>query len=91
MSEREKLIENLKSAHAFPGPYTFKIIGANTPDFLEAVTNALNNFEIEESTQRLSKNANHVSLSIRVVASTPESILDAYEVLSGLDGVKYVL
>lgn len=91
MSQRDAFIEKLKSAHAFPGPYTFKIIGTNVPDFMATVESALSEFVIQESTHRFSKNGNHISVSLKVLAPTPDSVLDAYEILGKLDLVKYVL
>ena len=91
MSDRSQLIENLKSAHAFPGPYIFRVIWDNRPDFLAAVEKALSDFVIEESSKKLSKNGNHLALNMKVIAPTPEAVLDAYEVLSTLELVRYVL
>ena len=91
MSDRSQFIENLKSAHAFPGPYIFRVIGDNHPDFPTAVEKALSGFVIQESSKRLSKNGNHLSLNMQVIAPTAEAVLDAYEVLSTLELVKYVL
>ena len=91
MSERSQLIEKLESAHTFPGPYTFRIIGNNHADLPAAVEKALSNLVIQELTKKLSKNNNHLALKVKVIAPTPESVLDAYALLSALELVRYVL
>ena len=91
MSDKKQFIERLKSAHVFPGPYTLKIIGNNGPDFLATIEKALSHFVIHESSHRLSKTGKHISMSIKVIAPSPESVLDAYSILSELEIVQYVL
>ena len=90
MSDRSAFIEKLKAAHAFPGPYLFKIIGENQADFISTIETALKDFEIQQSTHRLSKEQKHISVSITVIAPSPESILEAYDTLGNLEQVKYV-
>ena len=41
MSDREATLRALNDVHAFPGPFTFKIIGENTPEFVARVVQAV--------------------------------------------------
>ena len=91
MSNRSDLIERLRTAHQFPGPYTFKVIGENHPDLESTVRETLAEVTVTDIQPRLSKNANHVSLTVKVQAQTPESLLDSYDALAALEHVKYVL
>lgn len=91
MSDRSAFIEKLEAAHAFPGPYLFKIIGENQDGFIQTIEKALKDFEIQETTHRLSKEQKHISVSITVIAPSADSVLDAYEALGNLKEVKYVL
>jgi putative lipoic acid-binding regulatory protein len=91
MNKKQDLIEKLENAHSFPGPYTLKVIGENLPDFREMVLSSLGELTVQQTSERLSSNKRHLSLTIVVLSPSAEAILDAYERLSQLQTVKYVL
>ena len=91
MNKKQDLIEKLHSAHAFPGPYTLKVIGHNLPDFRQTVLSSLGELTVQQTSARLSSNERHLSLTSVVLAPSAEAILDVYERLSQLQTVKYVL
>ncbi len=40
MSERENTLRVLNEGHTFPGPFMFKVIGENSPEFVARVIQA---------------------------------------------------
>lgn len=94
MSERETVLERLRDVHTFPGPYLFKAIGPNTDHFVAAVTQAVIDVAGPDSHPdvgtRKSGQGNHQSVTVTVAMSSAEQVLDVYEVLIAVNGVRYV-
>lgn len=91
MKDVDSLIEQLESAHSFPGPFTFKIIGPNTPAFRTEVQNRIGPRTVESTQERLSKNDAHVAITIRITVPSAQDVLNIYQELSNITNVKYVL
>ena len=95
MADRAASLEVLKQVHQFPGPYVFKVIGENTPEFVARVVQVAvvvcgprsrPNVSI-----RHSKGGKHQSITLTVKVDNAERVLDIYEGLQGLVGVRFLL
>jgi putative lipoic acid-binding regulatory protein len=87
--------ENLKllleEQHDFPGPYTFKVVGPNTPAWQESVTRAAASLLGEVMRSRVSANGRYVSIALNIIAEDSLQVLEMYEALSQLDNVKMLI
>jgi uncharacterized protein len=92
---RAASIEVLRQVHTFPGPYVFKIIGENTPEFvariLQAVVVVMGPTNTPSVSIRESAGGKHQAVTMTVRVNDAEGVLDLYEVLGGLAGVRYLL
>jgi putative lipoic acid-binding regulatory protein len=95
MEQRDISLDALRQAHAFPGPYKFKIIGANSAEFLASVLQVavvfLGPHPAPEVAVRQSTGGNHQAITLTVQVSAPEVVLDIYRALQGLAGVRFLL
>ncbi|MDR1397067.1 MAG: DUF493 domain-containing protein [Desulfarculales bacterium] len=90
--EYENLKSLLEEAHSFPGPYTFKIIGPNTPIWQEAAEKTaralLKEMEVE---RKISAGGAYVSLSLTARMNDASAVMDVYAALRRLDNVKMLV
>lgn len=78
----KSLKEKLDQHHAWPEVYTFKFI---VPAGKESeVTNLFPN---HEHTQRASKNGNYTSITVQMMVSSSEAVIDVYLAASKIDGI----
>ena len=94
MSDRETVLERLRDVHDFPGPYLFKVIGPNHAEFVtrvvQSVINACAPGTDPTVDTRESAQGNHLSVTVTVIATSAEHVLDIYDVLRALRDVRYV-
>ncbi len=95
MTNRERMYERLIAVHSFPEIYIFKVIGANTEDFITRVVQATINsvgrdHDLEVRT-RESTEGRHVSVTLLVHVEDADEVLDAYEMLHGVEGVRFLV
>ncbi len=94
MSDREQTLEKLRSVHDFPGPYLFKVIGPNASEFVASVVQSIVNVVGADVTPsvdtRESSAGNHLSVSVTIEVQNAEQVLDIYDILSSLEGAKFV-
>ena len=95
MSDRESSLQVLRQVHEFPGPYVFKVIGENTPEFVARVVQAavviLGPKTLPAVTIRQSSGGRHQSVTMTVRVKSAEGVLDIYEALGALSGVRFLL
>ncbi len=95
MSDRESSLRALNDTHVFPGPYMFKVIGENSPDFVARVVQAavvvLGPTSYPNVTTRESAKGRHQSVTMVVDVATAEAVLEVYAALQGLSGVRFLL
>jgi putative lipoic acid-binding regulatory protein len=95
MQQRDVSLDALRQAHVFPGPYKFKIIGANSPEFLASVLQVAVVILGPQSTPdvavRQSSGGKHQAITLTVQVQDPETVLDIYRALQGLAGVRFLL
>jgi putative lipoic acid-binding regulatory protein len=95
MTKHSELLDRLNDVHSFPEVYVFKVIGANSKEFIarvvEAVTDVVGeDVEMEVST-RESSAGNHLSVTVEVEISDAESVLEVYDGFKELDEARFVL
>ena len=95
MADRESTLEALNQVHQFPGPFTFKVIGTNSPEFVaqvaQAVVVVLGPKSLPEVTLRHSTGGKHQSITLVVRVQQAEDVLKVYECLGALGGVRFLL
>ena len=83
-TDRDASLRALNDIHSFPGPFTFKIIGENSADFVARVVQAavvvlgpkaLPNVRIRESAK-----GNHQAVTMVVDVPSADGVLDGNEV-----------
>jgi putative lipoic acid-binding regulatory protein len=90
--EYENLKLLLEEAHSFPGPYTFKIIGPNTPAWQETVEKTICSLlEDVRVDRKISAAGAYLSLSLKATLPSSSAVLEAYAALSKLDNVKMLV
>jgi putative lipoic acid-binding regulatory protein len=95
MSDRDATLRALNDLHSFPGPFTFKVIGENSADFVARVVQAavmvLGPTAYPDVKTRESAHGRHQSVTFDVRVESAESVLEVYAALSALPGVRYLL
>ena len=95
MTKRSVSLDRLNEVHSFPGPFVFKVIGANSQEFISQVTRTATETlgeEVEpEISTRESSKGNHLSVTMSVHVEDAESVLDVYAALKELDDVRFIL
>ena len=87
-------LEKLRAAHQFPGEYTFKLIGENTPTLVQCalveIEKVLPGTEPQVST-RTSAKGNHQSLTLVFEVPDAETVQDLYQRFHALSVVRMML
>ena len=88
-------IELLENTHVFPCPYTFKLIGRDEQGFVARavaqVREALHADRDPPYTVRATANGKHVAVSLEPVVYSAQQILDVYERVRDLAGLRFIL
>jgi putative lipoic acid-binding regulatory protein len=84
-------LELLESAHTFPGPYTFKVIGLADRGFLARTVAAVRE-ELAHAADppyrvRESAGGRHIAITIEPQVQTAQQVLDVYRRLSATAGL----
>ncbi len=84
-------LELLKATHAFPGPYTFKVIGVAKDFFVARVVAAVREAMMYTTDppyeERESVGGKHVAVTIELVMESAEQVHAVYERLMGVPGL----
>jgi uncharacterized protein len=95
MADRQASLEVLRQVHEFPGPYVFKVIGENTPDFVARVVQVavvvLGPTTVPAVSIRHSSGGKHQSVTLTVLVNDAERVLDIYQFLGLVSGVRFLL
>ena len=91
--DRAQALTLLETAHAFPGPYVFRVVvrRGREPAVISALASALPETGGLDVTERPSRNGNYVALRMRLTVGSADDVLDTYQVLKTVDGVLTVL
>ncbi|HSI06852.1 MAG: YbeD family protein [Myxococcota bacterium] len=94
MSERDDTLRVLNEGHTFPGPYMFKVIGDNTPDFaarvIQAATVIAGLQAAPNVSVRESAGGKHQAITISIAVESAEKVLDIYAAFRAVAGVRMV-
>lgn len=94
-AQREGMITRLEDVHDFPCAFVFKVIGTNASNFAARVTGAvlmaLGHDTDPEITTRESSGGKHLSVTVTAHCETADAVLDVYEAVQGVEGVKMTL
>ena len=95
MTDRQTMHERLTAVHSFPETYIFKVIGVNTEDFItrvvQAAINAMGRTEQLDVNTRESRAGRHVSVTLSAHVDDADTVLDAYELLRSVQGVRFLV
>lgn len=84
-------IELLESAHTFPGPYIFKVIGRSERGFLARTVAAVREELAHESDPpyrvRETTGGRHIAITLEPRVETAQQVLDVYRRLSHTTGL----
>jgi putative lipoic acid-binding regulatory protein len=84
-------VEVLEKAHAFPGPYEFKVIGKAEPGFVARVVALVReelHLEIDPPYRvREAVGGRHLSVTLEPTIQSAQQVLAVYRRLGGLDGL----
>lgn len=88
-------VEILEANHTFPGPYTFKVIGADDGNFAARVVSAVRD-ELQMETDppytfRTTKNGKHVSITLEPECQSAQQVIAIYSRLMGMNGIVMLL
>lgn len=94
MSSPEISIELLESTHEFPGPYTIKVFGPHSQDFLDRVRDTtravLMGGEFDLSFRSSSKGT-HGCATVDAQVEDAQQVILLYGELANIDGVRMIL
>jgi len=88
-------VELLNETHTFPGPYLFKVIGADDRSFAARVVSLIRDElgldEDPEFTIRRTRSGRHLSVTLEPTVPTAQAVVDLYQMIYRLDGLVMVL
>ena len=94
MDDRPPTLELLESRHEFPGPYTFKVIGAAATNLssrvADCVQSALDLEAAPPTSIKTGEGGRHESVTVEPRCPDAESVLRLYAALRELDGVLFL-
>lgn len=93
-ADRQSALELLRSQHAFPGAYVFRVVvhPHAAPGVVSGVGAALPpEGEVVRVDEQASRSGRYLSLRVHVSLPSAEVVLDVYEVIASLDGVVMTL
>ena len=95
MSSREESLETLRETHDFPCDYSMKVIGDNLEAFVAHVdqvgTNLTRDDVNPEFKTQESGEGTYISVTISFEIHEAETILDIYEGMNDIEGVRMVM
>ena len=94
MTDRSEFLARLEAVHSFPETYMFKVIGENTEDFVlrvvQAATLAVGPGDRLELKTRESSAGRHVAVTLLAMVDDAEMVLDVYELVGKVEGVRFI-
>jgi uncharacterized protein len=82
---RQRLRDQLNQMHVWPSVYMFKFVLPNDPDRIQALKLIFD--ESASFQERLSKNGNYTSITVREMMLHADAIFDRYERASKIRGI----
>ena len=90
--ERAEALELLRSSHTFPGPYRFRVVvpSGRKASVVTAIT-ALAGEKLDQVEEQLSRKGTYVSLRRTLTVGSAEEVLEVYQLIRAIDGVRAVM
>lgn len=89
------MLERLEDVHSFPGEYTFKVIGSNSPEFVssvvQAAVNVLGKTADPDVDTRESSKGNHISVTLTVSVREAAVVMDVYDAFQEMEQIRFIL
>jgi len=87
-----KFRELLEKEHQFPLEYTHKIIGKNSPIFLQSVAEfESKHIGLRRVGERISASGNHLALTYEYLAATPDDVIELQKETQKINDLIYVI
>ena len=88
-----RALDLLSSAHTFPGPFELRVVVVPTARdaVVDAVRARLGADAVTGVTERPSRNGTWLAVRVTAEVDGPETVLELYAILRGVDGVVTVL
>ena len=88
-------LDLLNGAHDFPGPYVFKVIGADDRSFAARVVSLIRDeLELDEDPEfsiRRTASGRHLAVTLEPTVPDAQTVVDLYQLIYRLDGLVMVL
>lgn len=88
-------IESLEANHEFPGPYTIKVIGANSEQFADSVLAATQEeLSLDEAPHhgvRATPSGRHVAITLDLQIAATDQLIVLYQRLKTIDDVAFLI
>lgn len=95
MTDHNSFLSRLEDVHDFPCDFVFKIIGENTTTFVtqvvQASVNAMGSSAQPDVDTRESSGGKHVSVTLTITVTRAREVIEVYELLNAVEGVKFLL
>ncbi|MCA9553739.1 MAG: DUF493 domain-containing protein [Myxococcales bacterium] len=94
MTTEAEFLEKLEAAHEFPGPYTFKLFGPNSPEFEGAAAEVIARHlpgVTPEFSARVSGKANHQCLTVVLEVASARMVMALYADFHEIQGLKMLM
>jgi putative lipoic acid-binding regulatory protein len=92
--KQQSSLDLLREHHTFPGPYTIKVVGENTPALLGRIQSVVGRITGDKNPKvkvRLSANGKHQAVSVTAQVPAAEDVMALYEALRRVAGVSLLL
>ena len=91
----DSFIERLEELHTFPGPFTMKVIGAQSDGFVELVLSTVQGeLQLDETPQHSLKrtpNGRHISVTVDMRVESARQVAGLYVRLQSMDEVQFLM
>jgi len=87
-----KFRELLEKEHQFPLQYVHKIIGKNSPIFLQSIAEFENkHIGLKRVGERTSASGNHLALTYEYLAGTPDDVIELQKETQKINDLIYII
>jgi len=91
----DSFIERLEEAHEFPGPYTLKVIGEQTDDFVSSILAALQGelqlSDVPDHTLKSTPNGRHISVTVELTVESAQQVGSVYARLQSMPEIRFLI
>lgn len=90
--DRAEALELLRASHRFPGPYRFRVVvPAGRRAAVVTAIQALAGERLDEVGEQPSRKGTYISLRLTLTLGAAEEVLEVYDLIRAIDGVRAVM